>query len=98
MADEEVSKEDEVSMQQLGEAIAKDLAAGRQPKVIADDLASKGMSSEDALDIVMQVKTQMEASVADDDGGGGFGWLIWIALLGGVNLLSWMFDWPFWIY
>jgi len=26
------------------------------------------------------------------------GWLIWVLILGGVNLLSWLFEWPFWIY
>ena len=98
MAEEELSKEDEKAMQQLGEAVAKDLAAGREPKDIADDLAAKGMSSEDALDIVMQVKTQMEANVADDEGGGGWGWLLWLGALGLINLLSWLFDWSFWIY
>ncbi len=25
-------------------------------------------------------------------------WLIYILILGGINFLSWMFDWPFWIY
>ncbi len=31
--------------------------------------------------------------------GGGFpSWIIYIVLLAGVNLLSWIFDWSFWIY
>jgi len=30
--------------------------------------------------------------------GGGGGWAIWIALLLGINFLSWVFDWPYWIY
>ena len=25
-------------------------------------------------------------------------WVIWLALLGGVNLASYIFDWSFWIY
>ena len=38
--------------------------------------------------------------MADKEGGGGgaMSWLIWIGLLGLINLLSWLFDWPFWIY
>lgn len=34
----------------------------------------------------------------DDDGGGIPGWLIWIGLLIGINVLSYLFDWPFWVY
>jgi hypothetical protein len=35
----------------------------------------------------------------DGDSGGGIpGWLIWIALLIGINVCSYLFDWPFWIY
>jgi hypothetical protein len=31
-------------------------------------------------------------------GDGGGGWVVWILLLGGVNLCSYFFDWSFWIY
>jgi|GEM_PF-2774910 len=35
----------------------------------------------------------------EEEKGSGFGGiLIWILLLGGVNLCSWLFDWSFWIY
>jgi hypothetical protein len=34
--------------------------------------------------------------MSDSDGAGG--WLIWIFLLLLVNFLSWLFDWPFWVY
>ncbi len=37
-----------------------------------------------------------------EEGGGGGGrwvkWLVWIGLLVGVNLASYIFDWSFWIY
>lgn len=26
------------------------------------------------------------------------GFLIFVAILGGINLLSWIFNWPFWVY
>ncbi len=35
-------------------------------------------------------------ATSDDDGAGG--WVVWIGVLILVNLLSWMFDWSFWIY
>jgi hypothetical protein len=31
-----------------------------------------------------------------DDGGGG--WMVWLLLLAGANLCSYLFDWSFWIY
>ncbi len=32
------------------------------------------------------------------EGSGVPGWLIWVGVLIGVNVLSYVFDWPFWIY
>jgi hypothetical protein len=26
------------------------------------------------------------------------GWLVWLLVLGGLNLCSYLFDWSFWIY
>ena len=26
------------------------------------------------------------------------GWIVWIGILVIVNLLSWLFHWPFWIF
>ncbi len=35
----------------------------------------------------------------DDDNKGGCGsWLIYIGILLFINLLSWIFDWSFWVY
>lgn len=36
--------------------------------------------------------------MSEEKEGGGYGWAIWILVLIVVNLLSWIFDWPFWIY
>ena len=30
--------------------------------------------------------------------GGLAGFLIFLAILGVINLLSWLFDWPFWVF
>ena len=37
-------------------------------------------------------------TMSEEKESGGFGWAIWIVVLIVVNLLSWIFDWPFWIY
>ena len=43
--------------------------------------------------------SHLKGQVMADQGGGGFaGFLGFIAIIGLINLLSWMFDWPFWIY
>ena len=31
-------------------------------------------------------------------GDGADGWLVWLLVLGGINLCSYLFDWSFWIY
>jgi hypothetical protein len=31
-------------------------------------------------------------------GGGMMGWVVFIGILLLVNLLSYIFDWPFWVY
>lgn len=38
--------------------------------------------------------------MAGESGGGNraAGWLIWIGILVGVNVLSAVFDWGFWLY
>lgn len=28
----------------------------------------------------------------------GAKWLVYLAILGGINALSWAFDWGYWIY
>ena len=37
--------------------------------------------------------------MAGENGGRGVGgFVVFLAILGIVNLLSWLFDWPFWIF
>jgi hypothetical protein len=35
--------------------------------------------------------------VARQSGGSGMGWLIWIGVIVGVNVLAWAFGWPIWM-
>jgi hypothetical protein len=34
--------------------------------------------------------------MSEESAGGG--WLVWIGLLILINVLSWLFDWSFWVY
>ena len=37
--------------------------------------------------------------MSDDGGGSGImGFVLMIVILGAVNLMSWAFDWSFWVY
>lgn len=37
-------------------------------------------------------------SIMSEDSDSGMSWLVWIGILLFVNLLSWIFDWSFWVY
>lgn len=37
-------------------------------------------------------------SEENNSGGSAWSWLWWILLLAFINLLSWIFDWSFWVY
>ncbi len=39
----------------------------------------------------------MSEYVEGEEQSGG-GWLIWIGMLVLINMLSYVFDWPFWVY
>ncbi len=36
--------------------------------------------------------------MSDEENNGCGGWIIWILGLLFINLLSWIFDWSFWVY
>ena len=60
---------------------------------IKASLEEQGLEKETAANIVNYVSNNLE-----DDSGGLPGWLIWILVLIGINVLSAIFDWPFWVY
>lgn len=82
----------------------------KEQGVAAEDirtaLAEKGLNDEQKT-VIMQVMNQESASEIyhseeleeDDTGGTGIPKFVWYLLgLGLINLLSYLFDWPFWIY
>ena len=78
--------------------MSEQLSDGRSQKQVAKQLVDSGWDQDNADEFVAAVNTQMSEAGAKSGGGGGKSWLIWIGALLLINLLSYLFDWPFWIY
>ncbi|MGB1102998.1 MAG: hypothetical protein ACPG21_05160 [Crocinitomicaceae bacterium] len=76
---------------------------GKSNWEIEQELLMKGLDQEEAQTMISKTEkalARQEAAPAQAEGGGNgvAGWLIWIGVLILVNILSYAFDWPFWIY
>lgn len=60
-------------------------------------LIEKGLDEETAKVVVDNVNKSFHAS-AEPESSGFPKWLIYILILIGINVLSAIFDWPFWIW
>lgn len=103
MSDEELSPEDQQELRELAGVVAESLNKGEKPADISKQLVNSGWEQEDADGFVSSVAqhlatAQRAAAHSNGGGGGGMGWLIWIGALLFINLLSYLFNWPFWIY
>ena len=104
MADEKISLEDD-EMQELAQLVAEALARGDSRESVIEDLSKNGMSEGDAEEFVSLIEYQLyqvDAGSAHHGGGGGgdgaMGWLVWIGVIVGINILSHIFNWGFVIY
>jgi hypothetical protein len=70
---------------------------GKSSTQIKDALVSEGLDNESAKIVVNNMNQAITEQKRNESSGVG-GWVIWIGLLLLINLLSWIFDWPFWIY
>lgn len=99
MAEETLSSEDQAELAGL---VAKSLSEGQQPADIAKQLVDSGWKQQEADEFVGMIAQHLanaqQAAARPDSGGGGMGWLAWIGVLLFINLLSWLFNWPFWVY
>ena len=66
---------------------------GLDPQTIGGLLARQPIHNEEIV-----LPSDALGEEADADEGGLPGWLVWIGLLILVNVLSYIFDWPFWVY
>lgn len=89
-------------IQDLTEAVATSLAEGENPQVVAQQLIDSGWEPDQANGLVESIQYQLQEMESVDRNAGGEsevkGWLIWGGGILGINLLSWLFNWGFWIY
>jgi hypothetical protein len=85
-------------IQGLTEVVAESLAKGDDPAAIAQKLIDGGWEPDQANAFVASIHQQIyeNANAGQEKESGG--WLLWIGGILGINFLSWLFDWGFWIY
>ena len=93
MAGDTISLEDE-EMQALAQLVAEALERGDSRESVVADLANNGIPEDEAEGLVGLVEFQLyqvdtqPTRPAQSNSGGGMGWLIWIAIIVGLKILS----------
>ena len=90
-------------IQGLTQVVAESLAKGENPQAVAQQLIDSGWEPEQANAFVGSIHQHLlnaQGSGAQGSGGGSesMGWLLWLGAIVGINFLSWVFNWGFWIY
>lgn len=88
----------EAEIHELVEAVASQLASGVPESEVVDQLVEAGWDQGEAAEVVDKVGDNVREGGIAGGGGEGMGWLAWIVILVVVNLCSWAFDWPFWLF
>lgn len=90
----------------LFHSIQQQAAGGMSREAICQQFTASGMPEAEAKELVdtaLRPDMQIPSGGGGHDHGGGGGsgfpsWLIWVGVLLGINLLSFMLDLGFWIY
>ena len=91
--------QDDDEIQALAELVAKNLGEGESAEEIAQQLVDNGWELDDALGFVGSIRRQLDTAQQNTSAGGeGLGWLVWVGGILLINLLSYLFNWGFWIY
>lgn len=102
MSDDQVTPEEQKELEELAGHVANALASGETQAQVSQELVKGGWEQADAKAFVSSVAAHVESARkqhARSGGGSGVpGCLIWIGILLLINFLSYLFDWPFWIY
>ena len=94
---------DDAEIQDLANLVAQGLIDGESQTSIVADLTRNGWQEDEATEFVSSIKHELmrRSDQANHDSGWsgeGMGWLLWIGGILGINLLSYLFNWKFWIY
>ncbi len=90
--------QDDDEIQDLAMLVAKNLADGESPDTIVNQLVDSGWETDDANSFVASIQHQLAQMQSHQGDGEGMGWLLWIGGILLINLLSYLFNWGFWIY
>jgi len=77
---------------------------GKSDWEIEQELLMKGLDQDEAQTMIAKTDRAMARQASGEERqsssglGAAGGWLIWIGVLILINVLSYAFDWPFWIY
>jgi hypothetical protein len=91
-------EQDDAAIQNAAKKVASGLAAGRPRTSVAQDLVADGWSHEDANSFVASVEEALLEDPPSSRGSAVKGWLFWIGALLLFNLLSWLFEWPIFLF
>lgn len=78
--------------------VGEEIQKGTPPQSIKDKLIGEGVDRQTADTIVDDFVQYAKEAEAEQSESGGMGWLMWIGIILVINLLSYIFDWPFWLY
>jgi hypothetical protein len=91
--------QDDEEFPELAGLVAENLAKGESPEEIVQQLVDSGWQLDDAQGLVGTIQRQLHSAQQQPAGGGeGMGWLVWIGGIVLINVLSYLFNWNFWIW
>lgn len=109
-----VEAPEQAAAREAAQAVAAELGKGRTWQAVATELCRAGWQRDEAKTFVQQVEAEMRqyqeqaaaqpqavpaaAPAPETRGGGVPSWVGYIGFLVLINFLSWVFDWPFWVY
>lgn len=92
------NEEEQKSVEQIFAYISQQKLSGKFDFEIKRSLIEQGIEEEVADQFIKTANSTNAENLQEDDDSGVGGWVIWIGIILGINFLSYLFDWPFWIY
>ena len=85
-------------IEEFSQLVAQSLAKGDDPAAVAQTLVDSGWEPDQANAFVGAIQQQLLEVQNSGGSSESMGWLVWLGALIGINFLSWVFDWGFWLY